>query len=151
MNEIFLKRLCDNGRATLGMVYFPSGFFCFSLEDEFRKVKVSGETRIPAGSYRLEKCFQSGLLNRMRANGWYTFDWIPTICDVPGFKNIRMHNGANEHHTDGCPLVGFVADGKSFTLGRSRECMLEFVERLETCFNEGAVYITIYDERKDNE
>ena len=26
-------------------------FLCYTLEDEYRKDKISGETRVPAGSY----------------------------------------------------------------------------------------------------
>ena len=147
MNTVFLERFKSNHTATLGKLSFGSEFFCFTLEDEFREEKVAGETRIPAGTYRLEKCFESGILNRMKANGWYEKDWIPTICDVPNFQYIRIHTGVNESHTDGCPLVGFGANVKDFTLSNSRAAMLEFVEKLETCFNSGEVFIVITDER----
>ena len=147
MTNFFLKRFASNSTATLGLLFFEKEFFCFSLEDEFREVKVSGETRIPAGKYKIRPAYNSGLLNRMRANGWYTFDWIPTICDVPGFTNIRIHAGNTEAHTDGCPLLGMSANSHNFTIGRSRDAVLKFVEQLETCFNDGEVYLTITDER----
>ena len=145
-SEFFIRRIKDNGKATIGLLYHWQEFLCFTLEDEFRETKISGETRIPAGRYKIEKCYTSGLLNRMRANGWYTFDWIPTIVGVPNFTNIRIHSGVHEGHTDGCPLLGYIADSNNFTIGDSRKAVLDFVSKLDTCFQSGDVFISIIDE-----
>ncbi len=143
---MLLHRIKDNGKATLGILVLGD-LTLFTLEDEHRNTKVPGETRIPSGRYKIIKCYQSSLLYRMQANGWYPYSWIPTIENVPGFTNIRIHAGNTEKHTDGCPLVGFTADLQAMTIGRSRSALLKFVEKLETCFNDGDVYLTITDER----
>lgn len=146
MTELTLKRFATNGDATLGLLSVNNVFFCFTLEDEHREEKVAGETRIPAGRYKLEKTFESSLLNRMKEN-WYKGDWIPTITDVPGFSYIRIHPGNTEKHTDGCPLVGYSADSKSFTIGNSRNAFIDLIKRLDIAFADGTVYITVKNER----
>ena len=43
--------------STLGMLFDVTKgrkFLCFTLEDEARRTKVKGETRIPAGTYKLK-------------------------------------------------------------------------------------------------
>ena len=43
--------------STLGMLFDVTKgrkFLCFTLEDEARRTKIKGETRIPAGTYKLK-------------------------------------------------------------------------------------------------
>jgi hypothetical protein len=145
MTEIDLKRTSNNGDATLGALYVNNVFFCYTLEDEPREVKVSGETRIPAGRYELERTFESGLLSRMQA-AWFDGDWIPTIKNVPGFTYIRIHPGNTDDHTDGCPLVGFTADADNYTIGKSRDAFRALHKRLALAFRDGEVWINIRNE-----
>ena len=49
--KIQVKRLGDNGNATIGAMYINGIFRCFTIEDEERAVKVKGETRVPNGKY----------------------------------------------------------------------------------------------------
>ena len=53
MTELKLLRFKATGDATLGKLYLNEEFECYTLEDEHREVKVDGETRIPAGRYKL--------------------------------------------------------------------------------------------------
>ena len=49
-------RFSSQNESSLGVLFDVTEgrkFLCFTLEDEARKVKVSGETRIPAGTYNL--------------------------------------------------------------------------------------------------
>ena len=49
-------RFSSQNESSLGLLFDVTEgrkFLCFTLEDEARKVKVSGETRIPAGTYKL--------------------------------------------------------------------------------------------------
>lgn len=66
-----------------------------AIEDEARKVKVYGETRIPAGKYRLTVTM-SGHFKRM----------LISVNDVPGFSGIRWHSGNTEADTLGCLILG---------------------------------------------
>lgn len=65
------------------------------LEDEYRVVKVSKETRIPAGLYKIgitmSPHFKKELIE---------------VFDVPGFVGVRCHAGNTEVDTEGCLLVG---------------------------------------------
>ena len=50
-----LFRFSSGSVSTLGLIMADLNdgkvFRCFTLEDEYREAKVSGETRIPAGKY----------------------------------------------------------------------------------------------------
>ena len=88
---------------TLSVCYFDGKFVCLILEDEFREVKVPGETRIPAGRYKviLEHSPKFSVPDR------YGKDHkMLTILGVPNFSGIRIHMGVVETDTDGCPLTG---------------------------------------------
>lgn len=101
-------------------------------EDEYRAVKVHGETRIPAGTYKLSltnspkfskeyyrdengylisaKDWQSGtpeIKNRYR---W--MHELITVENVTNFSRVLWHWGNDDLDTDGCYLVGCVF-GKS--------------------------------------
>ena len=82
-------------------------FLCYTLEDEQRDVKVWGETRIPAGSYKLglrtEGGFHNRYLSRYGADFHKGMIWV---LDVPGFEWILWHSGNTDENTAGCLLLG---------------------------------------------
>ena len=52
-------RFSSQNESSLGVLFDVTEgrkFLCFTLEDEARNVKVSGETRIPSGTYKLGYC-----------------------------------------------------------------------------------------------
>ncbi len=55
--ELRVIRMYSQDDFTIGALYSESKegreFLCFTLEDEHRDEKVMGETRIPAGTYRI--------------------------------------------------------------------------------------------------
>ena len=54
--KLEVQRFSSQSNSTLGMLFDVTGtpkFLCYTLEDEFRDVKVSGETRIPSGTYNV--------------------------------------------------------------------------------------------------
>ena len=86
---------------------------CFCLEDEFRTQKVWGETRIPAGIYRLElneleapegspPTFHQRYARRFGA--WHR--GMIQIMDVPDFTGVLIHIGNDDDDTAGCLLLG---------------------------------------------
>ncbi len=103
-----LVRFQSDSQLTLGKLYIDGIFQCFTLEDEFRVPKVRGETRIPAGSYRLELTYSP------KFTPSYKHDLI-LVKDVPGFSGIRIHKGNFENETDGCILVGTTIFKNSLT------------------------------------
>ena len=82
-------------------------FLCYTLEDEQRDVKVWGETRIPAGTYKLglrtEGGFHNRYLSRYGADFHKGMIWV---LDVPGFEWILWHSGNTDENTAGCLLLG---------------------------------------------
>ena len=82
-------------------------FLCYTLEDEQRDVKVWGETRIPAGTYKLglrtEGGFHNRYLSRYGSNFHKGMIWV---LDVPGFEWILWHSGNTDENTAGCLLLG---------------------------------------------
>lgn len=104
--KLSLHRERSNNETTIGKLYVNGVFECSTLEDEYRKEKVAGETRIPEGNYEIKKrVVLSGLTQKYRKR----FDWFDfhlMLQDVPNFNYVYIHVGNNHKHTDGCILVG---------------------------------------------
>ena len=88
----------DNGKRT---------FLCYTLEDEQRDAKVWGETRIPAGTYKLTLRSEGGWHNRYLGKFGTPFHkGMIYVNDVPGFEWILWHAGNDDDDTAGCLLLG---------------------------------------------
>jgi len=81
--------------ATLGALYVDSVWFCWTLEDVVRDVKIPHETAIPFGVYPVTLSLSA----RFKIE-------LPEVLNVPGFTGIRIHAGNTNKDTDGCVLVG---------------------------------------------
>ena len=79
---------------------------CYTLEDEFRIKKVSGETRIPSGTYELKLRTEGSLNERYKTRFHDIHKGMIWLQDVPNFKWIYLHCGNDDDDTDGCILVG---------------------------------------------
>lgn len=112
-----LMRLRDDGDSTIGTLHVNGKFECFTLEDEHRDIKVSGETRIPRGSYEIKLRTEGGM-NEKYFNRYGGFHkgmlWLQ---NVENFEWIYIHTGGTDDHTEGCILVGRGCDS---TEGRQR-------------------------------
>lgn len=92
---------------TEGKLYIDGVYFCDTLENKDRgllqtmsvniiqKLKVYGETCIPAGLYKLILSLSPRFKKLM-----------PEILFVKGFKGVRIHAGNTTKDTQGCILVG---------------------------------------------
>ena len=76
---------------------------------EIQRVKIKGETAIPAGRYQVKRTW-SPKYKRMMA----------LVCDVPGFQGIRVHAGNDDDDTEGCLLPGLSRDVKAGTVAKSK-------------------------------
>lgn len=136
--ECRLERLWLAPLDTVGALYLDGLFECFVLEDLVREpgIKVSGQTAIPAGRYRIT----------VTPSARFKED-LPLLLDVPGFEGIRIHAGNTRDDTEGCLLVGQVltglAPGPSFTLGNSRRSLNALLPKLKTRLAAGLVWFTI--------
>ena len=94
--KIKVDRIYKGESYTIGRMYLNGEYFCDTLEDAIRPVKIPNETAIPAGTYKVEVTYSP----RFKRN-------LPLLVDVPNYTGIRIHNGSNKDHTSGCILVGF--------------------------------------------
>ena len=94
--KLTLKRIFKGEKYTIGDLYIDGTWFCNTLEDAIRDVKVYGETAIPAGTYKVTIT----LSPRFRR-------WLPLLHDVPYFEGVRILQGKHwRKDTHGCILVG---------------------------------------------
>ncbi|MDZ7605910.1 MAG: DUF5675 family protein [Cyclobacteriaceae bacterium] len=99
-------RYSDDGKTTVGLLYLNGFFYCYTLEDTHRAVKVAGQTRVPAGKYELDfNRADTGLTLKYRNtfSEWFTYHL--EIKNIPGFQGVYIHNGGTNEDTDGCLLV----------------------------------------------
>ena len=158
-----LLRLYDNHHDTLGMWYFKdlqdNLRYVFTLEDEYRTVKVHGETRIPAGKYELRIRKEGGFYNRYcnhnnAAVRALTRKYgVIELMNVPNFKYVLAHIGNDENDTDACILMGNKADNNSNKegfIGNSTDSYIIFASMLFAAIERGRrAFISIIDQDRD--
>ncbi len=103
--NIFQRRLFQTAEETISILYLDGKFACWILEDQHRAVKVWGDTRIPAGKYKLELRKEGSQHKRYKKKFSFHKGMIH-LMDVPNFKYIQFHIGNDEGDTAGCPLAG---------------------------------------------
>jgi len=81
-------------------------FLCYTLEDERRALKVRGETRVPAGTYKIELRNEGGFHQKYTKKYPGIHRGMLHIIDVPNFEYILIHTGNTDEHTAGCLIVG---------------------------------------------
>ena len=92
---LHLKRIFYGFNYTIGKLSIDGVYFCDTLEDLPRDVKIMNETCIPQGKYKV-------ILNE--SNRFKRI--MPLLLNVPNFEGIRIHSGNTAAHTSGCILVG---------------------------------------------
>lgn len=104
---------CTNG--LLFDVTDGNKFLCYTLEDERRKDKVIHETRVPAGTYKVDLRDEGGFTKRYAAKYGNMHHGMLCIYNEPNwilkannmqFQYILIHCGNTDEHTSGCLLVG---------------------------------------------
>jgi len=93
--KLKLSRVTYTKKYTIGKLYIDGVYFCDTIEDIPRKVKVMHETCIPSGIYDIIINMSTRFKRLM-----------PLLLNVPGFSGIRIHNGKNQDSTSGCIVVG---------------------------------------------
>tara|TARA_B100000795_G_C22703088_1_gene400459 strand:- start:295 stop:768 length:474 start_codon:yes stop_codon:yes gene_type:complete len=81
-------------------------FLCYTLEDEYRDLKVYGETRVPSGTYKVTLRNVGGFDARYTKKYGSMHKGMLWVRDVPGFEYILIHTGNTDEHTAGCLLLG---------------------------------------------
>lgn len=145
--EVF--RFSPGADSTLGILTAEGDFSCFTCEDEFRAVKVAGETRIPGGTYEIILRNEGGK-NKKYAQRYPFHKGMLWLQDVPGFEWIYIHTGNDDDDSLGCILVGYggerdVGQGGGM-VSRSRQAYSDLYQRIIARIEAGEkVQIIIHD------
>ncbi len=93
--ELKLHRIFHNDKYTIGKLFINGVFFCDTIEDVERDIKIMNETCIPKRRYQVIV----NMSNRFKR-------LLPLLIDVPEFEGIRIHNGKDQNSSSGCIIVG---------------------------------------------
>ncbi len=107
MNLLIQREPSDEHR-TFGQLFIDGQYFCETLEDVVREVKIKGISAIPEGRYRIT----------MENSPRFGPNTI-TVNKVPGFTGVRIHAGNTGGDTEGCPLVGQIRADASILRSRA--------------------------------
>ena len=108
--DLLVLRFSSQKDSTNGLLFqktesFGLQFLCYTLEDEFRALKVRGETRIPAGIYDIQFRKEGGFHNKYSKRFSNIHKGMLQVMDVPNFDYILLHCGNTDEHSSGCLLV----------------------------------------------
>ena len=81
-------------------------FLCYTMEDQYNPTKIYGETRIPAGTYKLTLREEGGFHNRYLSR--YGAEWhkgMIYVNEVPNYTYVLWHVGNSPKDTKGCLLL----------------------------------------------
>ena len=94
----------------MGLIRVDGDAVCFSLEDQSQPGgKVPGETRIPAGTYKILVRKHGGYHSRCSRRFPAMHKGMLELAEVPGFTDILIHPGNTDDDTAGCILPGIGA------------------------------------------
>ena len=103
--KLEIRRLYKKKDYTIGKLYIDGVYFCDTLEDAVRDEKISNQTAIPEGTYRVVLHYKSPKYSKKKA-----YDWcggrLPRLLNVPNYDGILIHAGNTIKDTSGCILVG---------------------------------------------
>jgi len=149
-----LQRYSENGESTLGLFYIDNQFNCYTLEDAFRKEKVPGETRIPAGVYEVTLRTEGKMHERYQnkfPKGSRIHKGMLWLRNVSNFEYVLIHIGNTKKDTEGCILVGESANSNHDRvlgfISSSKMAYLRIYPRIaEAIEKKEIVYIEVIDE-----
>mgnify|MGYP003153144915 FL=1 len=109
-------------------------FLAYTLEDEYRKDKVYGETRIPNGTYKLALRTVGGYNEKYKRRFPDFHVGMLHVTNVPNFEYILIHCGNTDEHTAGCLLVGDSQENNQITkngfIGKSTQAYKRIYPRI---------------------
>lgn len=106
-HQVKLLRVDQSERTTLGHLYINDIFACYTLEDALRKIKIPGQSAIPAGAYFLRLNTWGGQHEKYAERFPQMHQGMLEIAGIPDFSFVYLHLGNTQKDTAGCPLTGF--------------------------------------------
>ena len=152
--QLEVLRFSSQTDSTSGLLFevtdIKRHFLCYTLEDERRALKVRGETRVPAGTYKVEIRKEGGFHNKYTKKYPGIHRGMLHITDVPNFEYILIHTGNTDEHTAGCLLVGETQESNlkkaNGFIGRSTQAYFDVYPRVAKALEAGEeVTITYID------
>ena len=147
--NIMVNRFTSDGETTLSTIAVDGKFECFGLEDEYRDVKVYGETRIPAGRYIVGVRKYGGFHEKYKKHSRYGkfHRGMLEIMAVPGFTDVLVHVGNREDDTAACLLTGLGAFSKSgqMAIHNSADAYEAFYKKVIEAAENGTLSISYVD------
>ncbi len=151
--ELEVLRISSQKDSTSGILFDvvnnKRNFLCYTLEDEQRDVKVWGETRIPAGKYKLSLRKEGGFHSRYQSKYGDMHKGMIHVNDVPGFEYILWHTGNTDENTAGCLLLGNSQTSnlvqKDGFVGSSVNAYKDVYPYVAAAISQGDVWVTYTD------
>lgn len=116
--NLVLDRFFKGPKYTVGHLYIDGKYFCDTMEDkdrglldsmslaEIKSKKVSSETAIPRGTYKVTLDVVSPKYSKRDFYIKVCKGKVPRLLNVKGFEGILIHAGNTEEDSAGCLLVG---------------------------------------------
>lgn len=116
--EILVERIAKKPNYTISKWYVNGMYFCDGIEDtdrglisdmsisDIRRIKVSGKTAIPAGTYQVTLKVKSPKYSKVDKYRRFCNGYMPRLLNVPGYEGILIHPGNTEADTEGCLIPG---------------------------------------------
>lgn len=145
MMKLHLERIKGTADATFGNLWLDGKLFCFTLEDEYRFEKLHSETRIPAGTYKIDLRNEGGLTKKYARRFPDFHRGMLWLRDVPGFNWIYLHVGNTDDDTAGCVLVGMAGNLTSMEIQSSTPAYRALYEAVVDAAEAGELEITVED------
>jgi len=148
--NILVRRFSSGKESTIGCLYINGKPECFTLEDEYRVVKVAKETRVPSGKYQIKfRESVTPMTKKYRAQFPEMFEYHLEMQAVPNFEYCYIHKGNVDDHTAGCLLLGDSANLNAYKdgfIGSSTNAFSRFYPKVRTALEAGEqVWITFED------
>jgi hypothetical protein len=135
--ELVLTRIKFTEKSSQGEITHNFHWYCFTLEDTVREIKIPGKTAIPEGKYQII-INESKRFKRL----------MPLLLNVPNFEGIRIHWGNTSEDTEGCILVG-LSRSPDF-VGQSRLAFNRLFDLFEETLKTEELWLTITSHREDS-
>lgn len=145
-----IARILRDAESSLSVWTWDGRRFCWGLEDQARAAgaKVAGETRIPAGTYRLELRTEGGMHAQYQKRFPFHRGML-WLRHVPFFEFIYIHPLNRDDETEGCLGPGLrpgPIDAPRLTVEQSVPAYERLCRAIHQALDDGfEVYVTVRD------
>lgn len=119
--KIEVIREKSNAECTFGKLYIDGKFYCNTLEDIQRDVKIKGETAIPKGVYQVTLRNAGGKNEKYKDKFGNWHKGMLYLNNIPNYEYVLIHIGNTKKDSEGCILVGLGKDVKSNSITQSTD------------------------------